>query len=587
MKISNGERKKQRFVCVVVTLMTGSLLAASTSAAYSQSLMPAPIYLNQGAQWTDAQRQAFYTQDQGSTMIPLAWLKALKTEKGEPFLGDELARYGYLPNPNSRYGLPVGFTVNGNGPDAGAGMSCAACHTRQIAVGATSYRIDGGPAIVDFQSLLVDLVGAVGRVIDCDKDFEPFANAVLGQGADKNQRVVLRGQVEVWYAREKAMIDHALPIRDLWGLGRLDAVSMIFNRLSGLDLGPAPTYLIESNIHPADAPVRYPFLWNAAIQDKTQWPGFADNGNNLLGLARNTGEVYGVFATFHPSPLPFGFVNFNAVNSANWQGLAKLENMIALIGPPAYPGKVDTTLAKLGEQVYNWKTDKVGGQGGCVECHGETKGAFRSLTRDTWATPIQDVGTDSREYDILTRTTDTGVLANTRLYPGAQRMPQTGTTFSQLGYSVVGSLLQGGLAKAYKEMNAAAGASPNDKGPTSGGALSGAFQAQTQKNGTNYAYESRVMHGIWAAAPYLHNGSVPTLADLLSPENVRPTSFALGSEYDLNTLGLAKVQPGSTAVRTVTPCAQRNSGNSNCGHPFGTNLPPKYKLALLEYLKVL
>ncbi|MGB8900889.1 MAG: hypothetical protein WCC90_17330, partial [Methylocella sp.] len=40
---------------------------------------------------------------------------------------------------------------------------------------------------------------------------------------------------------------------------------------------------------------RYPFLWNAARQDKTQWPGFAKNGIDLLGLARNLGEVYGVF----------------------------------------------------------------------------------------------------------------------------------------------------------------------------------------------------------------------------------------------------------------------------------------------------
>jgi hypothetical protein len=69
---------------------------------------------------------------------------------------------------------------------------------------------------------------------------------------------------------------------------------MIFNRLTGLDLGPPPNYIIASNIKRADAPVRYPFLWNAPVQDQTQWPGFADNGNDILGLARNLGEVHGI-----------------------------------------------------------------------------------------------------------------------------------------------------------------------------------------------------------------------------------------------------------------------------------------------------
>ena len=85
-----------------------------------------------------------------------------------------------------------------------------------------------------------------------------------------------------------------------WGPGRLDAVGMIFNRLTGLGLGPPPTFMIEKNFRKAYAPVRYPFLWNATKQDKTQWPGFAPNGSDVLGLARNLGEVYGVFAEFEP-----------------------------------------------------------------------------------------------------------------------------------------------------------------------------------------------------------------------------------------------------------------------------------------------
>src|SRR3954451_23045058 len=62
-------------------------------------------YLNQGSAWTPATRADFYSRDQGSRLIPLAWLRALKTASGEPFLADGLARYGYLPNPAGRYNL--------------------------------------------------------------------------------------------------------------------------------------------------------------------------------------------------------------------------------------------------------------------------------------------------------------------------------------------------------------------------------------------------------------------------------------------------------------------------------------------------
>ena len=106
------------------------------------------------------------------------------------------------------------------------------------------------------------------------------------------------------------------------------------------------------------------------------------------------------------------------------------------------------------------------------------------------------------------------------------------------------------------------------------------------KNDGKFRYESRVMFGIWAAAPYLHNGSVPTLADLLKPVDQRPVTFAVGPNYDAVKLGLAAVQPGSY-TRTTTGCDDRNSGNSRCGHTFGVNLPDEDKRALLEYLKTL
>ena len=59
-------------------------------------------------------------------------------------------------------------------------MTCAACHTRQIEVAGTAYRIDGGPALVDFESFLSDLDVAVDAVLTDGGAFADFARAVVG-----------------------------------------------------------------------------------------------------------------------------------------------------------------------------------------------------------------------------------------------------------------------------------------------------------------------------------------------------------------------------------------------------------------------
>ena len=260
---------------LVVALLAGSAVRAAD---------PAPVFTDQGAGWTQATRTDFYSRDQGSRMIPLAWLQALKQSNGQPFLADSLGRYGYLPNPDNNNGLPVGFTASGASGVQIAGMTCSACHSRQITAEGKTYRIDGGPAIVDFQGFLTDLDASVGQVLASDAAFNPFAATVLRSTTpDADDIAALRQDFNTWYLRFHTLITRALPTPG-WGPARLDAVGMIFNRLTGLDLGPPPSYLIADNIQKADAPVRYPFIWNAPIQDKTQWPGFADNGSDVLAL---------------------------------------------------------------------------------------------------------------------------------------------------------------------------------------------------------------------------------------------------------------------------------------------------------------
>jgi hypothetical protein len=101
-------------------------------------------------------------------------------------------------------------------------------------------------------------------------------------------------------------------------------------------------------------------------------------------------------------------------------------------------------------------------------------------------------------------------------------------------------------------------------------------------------YLARPLNGIWATGPYLHNGSVPTLFDLLHPEE-RVPKFAVGNrEFDPVKIGY-RSEPNATGPNVwIYDTAQ--PGNSNIGHnseAFGTTLPEDQKSALLEYLKKL
>jgi hypothetical protein len=592
---------------------------------------PKPIYIDQGRNWTEEARTDFYSRDQGSRMIPLAWLKVLKQPNGQAFLPDGLTRYGYLPNPKSKKGLPVGFTASGVSGAEVVGMTCSACHTRQIIVEDKTYRIDGGPAIVDFQSLLTDLDAAVGQVLASDAAFNGFAVAVFSPAKpDADDIVTLRESVNLWYLRFDTLMKHALPT-PAWGPGRLDAVGMIFNRVTGLDIGPPPSYLIADNIKKADAPVRYPFLWNAPIQDKTQWPGFADNGNEVLALSRNLGEVFGVFGVFEPKREGF-FIRYLNNNSANFEGLLKLEDLVKQIGPPRWPWPVDKKIAAKGAAIFARST----ADGGCVECHKIQNGQVRFPDVQTWLTPIKKVGTDTREYDVLGWPAKTGTLKGAFIPFATKPLKDTDTAFNVLATSVIGSIaeqaLKNGVATTESALVATVSSTlaaveadilkivepsaPAPKATRLSPALrdlEGAFRAPTppssaQQNFTvqgktvpelatpaapppeRGSYEARVMQGIWAAAPYLHNGSVPTLADLLKPHAQRTKEFKIGPAYDIVNVGLATNQTQFDTTLVTTGCdtpAELNSGNSNCGHEYGTQLLEAEKRALIEYLKTL
>lgn len=569
-------------------------LAAMISVALLGGAQAQVVMVEQGSSWTSAARAEFYTTDQGSRIMPLAWMRALKLPDGSVFLDGALTRYGYLENPNGpEPDVPVGFTIAEYEGSPSIGMTCSACHTRQIGVNGTDYRVDGGPGMVDFQAFLTDLDIAMGAVLKSDDTFDAFAQSVIGPDATATEKGQFKVVVELWHLRFNTLVSRSLPTPG-WGPGRLDAVSMIFNRLTGLDIGEPPTYLIPENIHLADAPTRYPFLWNAARQDKTQWPGFADNGNDILGLARNLGEVYGVFGVLHPqrtSGLSLLNRDYLTKNSANFDGLWRLEQLIWDMGPPKWPWEIDTALAEKGKEIF----DRAEADGGCVSCHGIRPGANRFTIRGTWETPVQDVGTDNRECTILAREVKTGSMEGAKIPVLSSALKVTDTSFKVLSTAVLGTIFQRVTSFGSSNELSTAMSAESTALPTQLQQLEGAFrqveppsEALTLSEArSGCAYEARVLQGIWAAAPYLHNGSVPTLEALLLPAADRPQSFKLGPNYDIEKVGLAVEQDRFDHVLETTGCDDVGSGNSRCGHEYGAGLSSEERRALLEYLKAL
>lgn len=103
----------------------------------------------------------------------------------------------------------------------------------------------------------------------------------------------------------------------------------------------------------------------------------------------------------------------------------------------------------------------------------------------------------------------------------------------------------------------------------------------------NDGYVAVLLDGVWLRGPYLHNGSVPSLRDLLNPPEQRPAKFYRGNDlFDGRNVGFVSnvSRVGGTPFFLYDTSLP---GNSNQGHTYGTDLAPQEKEALLEYLKTL
>jgi hypothetical protein len=95
-----------------------------------------------------------------------------------------------------------------------------------------------------------------------------------------------------------------------------------------------------------------------------------------------------------------------------------------------------------------------------------------------------------------------------------------------------------------------------------------------------------LLDGIWLRGPYLHNGSVPSIADLLEPADGRPRVFYRGYDViDPDRLGFISTGPAAEAEGSRYDASL--PGNGNRGHEYGTTLSPDEKRALVEFMKTL
>lgn len=112
---------------------------------------------------------------------------------------------------------------------------------------------------------------------------------------------------------------------------------------------------------------------------------------------------------------------------------------------------------------------------------------------------------------------------------------------------------------------------------------------------TMVGYQAPPLDGVWATAPYLHNGSVPTLAQLLESETrperyLRPETTGF-EHFDRERVGwhaeLIDREPVAGTSRSRRSFDSSRFGLDNGGHTFGDHLDAQERRALIEYLKTL
>ena len=618
---------KQIKHALLVCLAAISISAIASDEIYWMNSWEAGCYENN----TNTCRKDWYSIPQGSHLIKWEVFNTIETENSQELFSEResLTDYGYLyPEATayssetevydgragerveqyvSEYGLPIGFVKDKSQLDGRnyLGLTCAACHTGKVTYGDSTYYVEGGQANADLFTFLEKLQNALQANKNDPEKLARFKTRFA-------QYTLSNIDLTAWpvnvFSAERYLDESLEYVSDYVatthssienGPMRLDAIGAILNKLhfghTNQDISEAPLLT---------APVTYPYIWDATSLECIQ--------TNCVGfdpLTRNTGEVLGVFGSINldedeniPDILELvgQQLGLNTLFDASPKvdNLVELEVAINRAHSPKWPASfppLNSNLASQGKTVYAAQ---------CASCHmdvsdgvdeyelSEPNSIGRQFTKVV-RVPYYEVGTDEAfAVDYGMRTDKTGILGSVLAQKSPDTVdPATGLTFGEqvpetfsslalLGVStqVAVSNHEGTIAFAIQAAQAYPELSLEDAKAALHLENIAGHTDRPQFVPTNY--RAKPLNGIAFTGPFLHNGSVRTLKDLLeAPEN-RPTSFLIGStDYDVE--GAGYVDGGSFLLDTTI------RGNGKEGHSYGTQLSSDDKAALLEYMKSL
>lgn len=594
--------------------VTGDAAGDNAVGALSTGTLEKVEYFEQG--WTADERLDFYFSKQGSQLLPYSWFLNLELAESQDLLRSDahMRSLGFIPheahpqrNPDA---LPIGFVLDSSrlaietkagflGPDFKReqyppgdwlGLTCAACHTSELVFGGQTWRVDGGTALADVESLLSDLAKALRATVADDEKFQRFEERVRRSTEGDIDTSGLREELEAYtpvierlVARNKA----AHP----YGLGRLDAFGAILNQICEAALE------IPENHRAANAPVSYPFLWDTPMLDWVQW-----NSSVEVPIARNVGEVLGVFAHANLTGTP---ESGQFTSSARLEYLHRLEKQLHRLRSPRWQqrfGDIDADKAAAGKKLFAQN---------CGKCHNmrDDNGNFRmtapnSLGRTfirTTSVPFKRIGTDEQmAVNFITRTANPGALeaaleldapeTKAKLKAFQDAVEAFGLPRPNLDNEVPAAMLLGAAVTGVIEADLAQQLRnrTEEERRDIRQELEG-FRDGGSPPFLGAGYKARPLNGVWATAPYGHAGAVPNLYQWLLPDNERVPEFFVGNrQFDPIHVGYSTDTTGSAfRFRTRDDDGAPIPGNSNKGHtgPGQTEFSDEERWQIIEYLK--
>ncbi|CAN5163735.1 di-heme-cytochrome C peroxidase [soil metagenome] len=457
----------------------------------------------------------------------------------------------YEDGKDPRFDLPIGMSMRRVQGIDRVYFTCSVCHAGSVreAQGAPRQIVLGMPAnILDFGGLALFLGRSAGDWRFRSSRLMPVIDAMAelrekreppDHAAYQPEEIGFLDRQLFEYIVVSMMRDQLLALMGQlahvdfagWGPGRVDT----FNppkALLGFRMDRAPD---RELVGTAD----FPSVWSQKAR-KGMWLHW--DGNNCSVDERNLSAAFGTGAT------PPTLDRHKVLRIADW--------LWETATPPAVPeAHIDATLAARGEPIYREH---------CRGCHGDRERPFRRPGDDTLVgrvTPIAAIGTDRARLDSYTPE-----LAQSQnlLYAG---YPQAGDEACRA--YVEGVCDRDQHDAEYKAQRAAC------------------FPARFSHFRKTYGYANQPLDGLWLRAPYLHNGSVPSLQALFEPAASRPRVFYTGYDvYDFEAAGF--VTSGPDAEKSGWRFDTSRPGNGNQGHDgaaYGTLLPAAQKRALIEYLK--